>query len=256
MTAPTRARALGTDPPADRFARTLTVQAALFDMDGTLVDSTAIVERTWHRFAERFGLDSRAILQVSHGRPTAETVRRFAPSGVDVETEIRRVIAGEIEDLDGIVAVPGALHVLTALPTGRWAVVTSASRELAVRRMTAAGLPLPAVMITADDVTEGKPSPQGYRIAAAELGVAPSATVVFEDAGPGLLAGRAAGARTLVVGDATGPATDGLERVPDLTGIGVDLSPDGHLRLRLPVGTDSPVGMDLPIDNDHSRGLR
>ena len=225
-------------------------------MDGTLVDSTAVVERTWHRFAERFGLDPRAILQVSHGRPTAETVRTFAPSGVDVETETRRVVASEIEDLDGIVAVPGALHVLTTLPAGRWAVVTSASRELAVRRMTAAGLPVPAVMITADDVTVGKPSPQGYLIAAAELNVAPSATVVFEDAEPGLLAGRAAGAQTVVVGDLTGPAADGLARVLDLTGIGVDLSPDGHLRLRLPVGGDIPIDNDVPTDNDHDRGLR
>jgi HAD superfamily hydrolase (TIGR01509 family) len=250
MTSPAPTALSDPDPAPDHGARTLTVRAALFDMDGTLVDSAAVVERTWRGFAQRFGLDPAAILQVSHGLPTAQTVRRFAPSGVDVEAETQRVIASEVEDLDGIVAVPGALQVLTALPAGRWAVVTSASRELAIRRMAAAGLPVPAVLVSADDVTEGKPSPQGYRIAAAQLGVAPSATVVFEDAAPGLLAGRAAGARTVVVGDLTGPATDGLARVPDLTGIGVDRSPDGQLSLRLPV----PSGPSNR--NDDNRRLR
>ncbi|GAA4955193.1 HAD-IA family hydrolase [Actinoplanes utahensis] len=189
--------------------------ALLFDMDGTLVDSTVVVERTWRTFADRYGLDLAAILAVSHGRRTVETVAAFAPPGVDVEAEAARLTEQEVADTDGIIEVPGATALLGSLPAGSWAVVTSAGRELAVARMTAAGVPVPDVLISAEDVTAGKPSPEGYLLAAARLGVAAEQTIAFEDAEAGVVAALASGARTVVVGACAAPATEGLTRVED-----------------------------------------
>jgi HAD superfamily hydrolase (TIGR01509 family) len=203
-----------------RSSLTVAAAALLFDMDGTLVDSTAVIERTWRRFADRHDLDAERILAVSHGRRTEETVAEFAPAGVDVAAEARRLIKEEVSDTEGIVAVPGAMELLTSLPAHSWCVVTSAGRALARARMGAAGLPLPPVMVGADDVTAGKPSPEGYLTAARRLGVAVEETVVFEDAEAGVLAARAAGARTVVVGGGcTARATEGLDRIADLRGV-------------------------------------
>ncbi|WP_239396433.1 HAD-IA family hydrolase [Frankia sp. CiP3] len=211
-----------------------TISAVMFDMDGTLVDSTAVVERTWHSFADRHGLDAARILEVSHGRPTGSTVAEFAPVGVDVNAETKRLTEQEVADTDGIVAVPGAGELLAGLRDGCWALVTSAGRALAERRMAAAGLPMPVVVVTADDVTRGKPDPEGYLTAAARLGVSVESIVVFEDAEAGVLAARAAGARTVVVGAVSSGATEGLERVADLTGVVVgELPPPGGLSVRL-----------------------
>ncbi|MEU5426477.1 HAD-IA family hydrolase [Streptomyces olivoreticuli] len=213
----------------------LSAEALLFDMDGTLVDSTVVVERTWRRFAARHGLDGEEILATSHGRRTGETVARYAPPGADVAAETARLVAEEVEDVEGVVAVPGARELLAALPPERWALVTSAGRELAERRMAAAGLVLPPVVVTADDVGEGKPSPEGYLAAAAELGVSPAATIIFEDAEAGLLAAAAAGATTVVVGAHAGPATRGLVRAGDFRHVTVH-GPDRDGGLRVTVG--------------------
>ena len=204
-----------------RLPTTITAAALLFDMDGTLVDSTVVVERTWSQFADRHGLDVARILAVSHGRRTGETVAEFAPAGVDVVAETDRLVAQEVADTEGIIEVPGAAALLASLPEGSWAVVTSAGRALAEARMAAAGVPVPAVMVSAEDVTAGKPDPEGYLIAAARLGVAPERTVVFEDAEAGLHAALGSGARTVVVGDCAAPATEGLARVPDFRAVRV-----------------------------------
>jgi sugar-phosphatase len=201
---------------------TVTAAGLLFDMDGTLVDSTAVVERTWRAFAVRHRLDAEQILAVSHGRRTEETVAEFAPAGVDIDAETRRLIAQEVVDTEGIVAVPGAAELLASLPKGSWALVTSAGRALAEARMGAAGLPIPPIVISADDVLAGKPSPEGYLAAADRLGVAPGQAIVFEDAEAGVLAARASGARTVVVGACTAPITEELERVADLRGVQVE----------------------------------
>jgi HAD superfamily hydrolase (TIGR01509 family) len=201
---------------------TVPAAALLFDMDGTLVDSTAVVERTWRWFASRHCLDAERILAVSHGRRTEETVAEFTPAGVDIDAEAQRLIAQEVVDTEGIVAVPGAAELLASLPEGGWALVTSAGRELAEARMSAAGLPVPSVMISADDVTTGKPSPEGYLAAADRLGVVPEQAIVFEDAEAGVLAARASGARTVVVGACAASATEGLDRVADLRGVRVE----------------------------------
>lgn len=208
--------------------------ALLFDMDGTLVDSTAVVERTWRSFARRHGVNAEQILAVSHGRRTEETIARFAPAGVDVVAEAQRVIAEEVADTRGITAIPGAAELLASLPDGSWALVTSAGRRLAEARMRAAGLPMPSVLVSADDVAQGKPSPEGYLKAAGRLGRSPESLVVFEDAEAGILAGRASGARTVVVGHACRTAAEGLDRVTDLRDVRVDIDEStGRLRVSL-----------------------
>lgn len=191
----------------------------LFDMDGTLVDSTASVERAWGRFAERHGLDAAAILAVAHGRPTIEVVAEFAPRGVDVVAETDRIEAEEIDRTDGISEVPGAAALLRDLDPTRWAVVTSATRALTLRRLAAVGIPLPRLLVAADDVTKGKPHPQPYMKAARALGREATEAVVFEDAPAGIASAKAAGAAPIVVGAYEGEVTKGLPRVPDLKSI-------------------------------------
>jgi HAD superfamily hydrolase (TIGR01509 family) len=176
-----------------------TASALLFDMDGTLVDSTAAVERVWTRFSRRHGLDVASILAVSHGCRAQDMVTRCLPAGVDPVAEIARFNAEEMQERDGIVAIAGATELLARLPPDRWAIVTSADRQLARLRLQLAGLPEPDVLITAEDVAVGKPSPEGYLLAARRLGVAAHNAVVFEDAPAGLSAGSAAGARLVAL---------------------------------------------------------
>ena len=190
--------------------------AALFDMDGTLVDSTATVERVWTEIATRHGWDVAELLAVSHGVKADDTMRRYLP-----ESEIAEALAAlqerELELVDGTVEVAGARRYLDRLDAAGvlWAVVTSAPRELARARILAAGLHRPDVLVTADDVVQGKPAPDGYRMAASRLGVDAASCVVFEDADAGIQAGLAAGSTVVVVGGATGDAATGLARIRD-----------------------------------------
>jgi sugar-phosphatase len=173
--------------------------AFLFDMDGTVLDSIAVAERVWGAWALRHGLDVETFLPTIHGVRAEETIRRQNLADIDVTLETEAILRAEVGDVEGVIPIPGAEAFLRALPAERWAVVTSAQRELALRRMAAAGLPIPAVLITAEDVTRGKPAPDGYRLAAERLGVAAEACLVFEDAPAGLLAGEAAGADVVVI---------------------------------------------------------
>lgn len=173
--------------------------AVLFDMDGTIVDSREIVERMWTLWAAEHGLSVDAVLAVAHGRPTFDTMQLVAPHLATAE-EAARLDAMEAEE-EGEVAIPGASDLLSALPADRWAVVTSAIHELALRRIAKVGLPEPAVLIGADNVASGKPSPEGYLKAAERLGVDARRCVVIEDTPAGVQAGRAAGAT--VIGLAT-----------------------------------------------------
>jgi sugar-phosphatase len=166
-------------------------RGVLFDCDGVLVDSTVSGTRAWSRWAIDHGLDPAQVLDGVHGRRSAETVARFLPQG-ERAAGVAAIDAAEIADAPGTPALPGAAELLASLP-GNWAVVTSATTALFRARLAAAGLPLPAVTVTADDVESGKPSPEGYLLAARRLGIRAAQCVVVEDSNNGILAGRAAG---------------------------------------------------------------
>lgn len=218
----------------DSPTQTVTVRAVLFDMDGTLVDSTEVVESMWAAFAERFGVDLTALLAYSHGRQTRDTVARFLPPGPDPDRVVADFERAELVRVDGVREIPGAAWLLASLASAPVAVVTSASRELAEVRLRAAGLAVPDVLVPADEITRGKPDPQGYLLAADRLGVSPADCVVLEDAAAGIEAGVAAGGHTLVVGAHRSAITRGLPRVPDLNAVGATVTDDGAIRLSWP----------------------
>jgi mannitol-1-/sugar-/sorbitol-6-phosphatase len=175
---------------------TIRCSALLFDMDGVLVDSTHAVARVWHKWALERGFDPQKVVRAAHGRPSLTTVREFLPDA-DGDAENLEVERREIEDLEGVVAMPGAVALVKDLPVGRWTVVTSATRALTEVRLRAAGLLIPESLITADDVQHGKPHPEPFQKAAVRLGYAASDCVVMEDAPAGIRAGKAAGARVI-----------------------------------------------------------
>lgn len=170
--------------------------ALLFDLDGVLIDSTPAVARVWRRWAVEHGFDPEEVVGRAHGRPSLTTVREYLPDS-DHEAENREVERREIEDLVGVIPLPGALELLAGLPVDRWTIVTSCTRPLAEVRIKAAGLPLPEKMITSTDITHGKPHPEPFLKGAAVLGFAAAQCVVFEDVPAGVRSGRAAGARVI-----------------------------------------------------------
>jgi sugar-phosphatase len=192
-------------------SRKLLASALLFDMDGTLVDSKAVVERAWAFWAQRHNLALAEILDYSHGRPTLSTMRyfgeRFSP-GTDWRAEADELQALEAHETGGTVAISGALEILLQLTDAPWAVVTSAPRQLAQARLGEAGLPLPRVLVPADEISQGKPDPEGFLKAARQLAVRPGECVVFEDTPPGIEAGLRAGMQ--VVGMLTTVSADRL----------------------------------------------
>ncbi|MGC6369228.1 HAD-IA family hydrolase [Pseudomonas sp. K2I15] len=195
-------------------------RAFLFDMDGTLLSSIAAAERVWAIWAERHGLDVAAFLKTIHGARAIDTITRQALPGVDAQAEAQWITEAELADVEGVVAIAGAVEFLNALPGDQWALVTSAPKALALRRMQAAGINPPAVLVTAEDVASGKPDPACYVLGAQRLGVPVQDCLVFEDANVGIRAGEAAGADVLVVTSThlapmatEHPSIDGYERL-------------------------------------------
>jgi sugar-phosphatase len=173
--------------------------AFLFDMDGTLLNSVVAAERVWADWARRHGLDVDVFLPTIHGVRSIDTVRRQNLPGIDIEREAAAISQAEIEDVEGVIAIEGVAAFLASLPKDRWAVVTSAPLALARARMGAAGLELPDVVVTAEDVSQGKPAHDCFLLAAKRLGVAAQDCLVFEDAPAGIAAAKAAGASVAVV---------------------------------------------------------
>jgi sugar-phosphatase len=170
--------------------------ALLFDLDGVLIDSTPAVARVWRQWAVEHGFDPERVVDMAHGRPSRTTIRELLPES-NFELEDREIERREIEDLDGMVLLPGAQNLLNSLPPERWTIATSCTRALAEVRLRAAGIPIPATMITSSDVKIGKPDPEPYLKAAARLGFPASECVVVEDASAGVRAGKAAGAKVI-----------------------------------------------------------
>ncbi|WP_344159875.1 HAD-IA family hydrolase [Nocardiopsis rhodophaea] len=175
-----------------------TAEGVLFDLDGVLVDSSAVIDRVWYDWAARHGLLWREVRPLLPGRPAAETVRMLAPH-LDAAEEGARLERLQSSDLEGVRPADGAVELTEALTHAGtpWAIVTSGSRPTATSRLRAVGIPIPKVLITADDVRRGKPDPEGYRTAAERLGLRPEACVVMEDAEVGVRAGHAVGARII-----------------------------------------------------------
>ena len=215
--------------------------AILFDLDGVLADSTRSVVRAWSAWARRVGLDPDELIPKVHGRRAIETIRSVRPE-LDAEAELATLVADETTDNDDTVEIPGAGALVRSLPPEAWAIVTSGLRDVATARLVAAGIPLPAVMITAESIERGKPDPDCYLRGAAALGVAPAACVVVEDAPIGAAAARAAGMRLVAL--TTTHARAQLEPaelvVPDLTHLTVKVTKRTN-------GTD-PGSIRLEID--------
>ena len=215
--------------------------AILFDMDGVLIDSTPAVARVWSRWALAHGFDPETVVHRAHGRPSRTTIRELMPgvTDIDIDREDREVEQMEIEDLDGMVLLPGARQLLNALPPDRWTIATSCTRSLAEVRLRAAGLPIPKTMVTSSDVKIGKPDPEPYLKAAAKLGFAASDCIVVEDAPAGVIAGKAAGARVIAVlttmprGDLAAAGADWM--VQSCAGIAASSDLEHGLQLRLSV---------------------
>ncbi|HST12905.1 MAG TPA: HAD family hydrolase [Terriglobales bacterium] len=208
--------------------------ALLFDMDGVLIDSTPAVKRVWREWALDHHFDPDEVVMRAHGRPSLATVRELLPDS-DYEAENRIIERREIEDLGGVVALPGAHELLEKLPENRWKIVTSATRALAEVRLRAAGLPIPEKMITATDITNGKPHPEPFLKAAALLKTPATECVVVEDAPAGIEAGREAGAKVIGISTTFDPAdlraAGAMWVLRDCTEIAVVAGPDLTLRL-------------------------
>ncbi len=173
----------------------LRARGLLFDLDGVFVDSTESVERHWRMFAERYGLDAEELLTKIHGVPHTTTIRReLADRPGEIDAALARHENVEVTDAGTERALPGAKDLIASLPDHSWAVVTSCWHDLAIARAKAAGIQLPKILVTADQLKHGKPAPDGYIAAAGRLGIEPADCIVFEDARSGIEAALAAGA--------------------------------------------------------------
>ncbi len=175
---------------------TLNCSAILFDLDGVLVDSTGSVDRQWRAWAREHGIDEQNVIDVAHGVRTIEVIRRVAPH-MDAETEVLRLEQREADDHDGVSLMPGAIELVGSIPEGQWGVVTSGTRLLASARLQWAGLPLPRVLVTAEDVTNGKPHPEPYLRGAQLMGAKPEDCLVIEDAPAGIQSAQAGGMKVV-----------------------------------------------------------
>lgn len=213
---------------------TFSCSAILFDLDGVLVDSTRAVDREWRAWARQKGVDGDAIMAIAHGVRTIEVIRRVAPQ-LDAEKEAKKIESHEAHDKEGVVVMPGAIELVHSIPKQCWGVVTSGSRLLASARLRFCGLPVPKVLVTADDVANGKPHPEPYLKGAERLGFNPEECVVIEDAPAGIQSARAGGMKVIGIAS-TYPASKlgGADWV--VTGLAqIQVQPDGGAGLSVSI---------------------
>ncbi|MEU9357474.1 HAD-IA family hydrolase [Streptomyces sp. NPDC048301] len=215
-------------------ATVLEARALLLDMDGTLVNSDAVVERCWRRWALAQGLDPEEALKVVHGRQGYATMAALLPDRPMEQNyaENRIMLAEETADTEGVVPIGGAPAFMASIAALPHALVTSADSALARARMTAADLPMPETRVTAEMVGASKPDPEGFLKGAADLGFAPADCVVFEDSEAGIAAGQAAGMRVVGVGPRAAALSPDAH-VYDLTQLRVEAGADGSIRLHI-----------------------
>ena len=181
--------------------------AILFDLDGVLVDSTRSVDRQWRAWARQKGVDGDTVMAIAHGVRTIEVIRTVAPH-LDADREVWELENREAGDQEGVEIMPGAAELVRSIPDGRWCVVTSGTRLLASARLRYGGLPLPKILVTAEDVTNGKPDPEPYLRGAELMGVPAANCLVIEDAPAGIQSARAGGMK--VIGITSTYAADAL----------------------------------------------
>ena len=201
----------------------------LFDMDGILISSIGSVERSWTKWARMRGIDPELACRMAHGRRSIETIAELRPD-LDVEKENLIIEGIEMEDTQGVTALPGVLEFLETLPRDRWTVVTSATELLARVRLAAGKIPVPERIVTAESVTEGKPHPAPYLAGAALLGFAPEECAVFEDAAAGATAGRAAGCTVIATtfSHSIESLRDAHYLIPDIMAVSAHTLADGE----------------------------
>jgi sugar-phosphatase len=212
---------------------TFSCSAILFDLDGVLLDSTRVVAAQYTRWANEHGLDPAEVMKAAHGVRTLEVVRRVAPH-LDVVAETKKIEDREAV-ADGITPIPGAVALVNSIPRGRWAVVTSGTRFLATTRMRKFGIPIPDILVTADDVSNGKPDPEPYRKGAELLHADPATCLVVEDAPAGIRSAHAAGMKVISL-PTTYPVADLREAdaiVSGLRDIKVTLNGSGDAKILL-----------------------
>jgi mannitol-1-/sugar-/sorbitol-6-phosphatase len=211
---------------------TIRCKGVLFDMDGILISSLGSVERSWTKWANLRGIPPERAIAIAHGRRAIETVAELRPD-LDPASELKVIEEIEIADGEGISVLPGVLKLVKQLPPDRWTVVTSATERLARQRLAAAGIPVPARLISAESVAQGKPDPAPFRAGAASLGFTPEECVVFEDSSSGVRSGRAAGCT--VIGTTFSHPVESLADahylIEDLTAIRVELLGEEGLAL-------------------------
>lgn len=206
--------------------------AFLFDMDGTILNSIVAAERVWTKWAQKHGLDVATFLPTIHGVRGLDTISNLGLPGVDPQAETDQICADEMVDLEGIVPIAGAIAFLNSLPRDRWAIVTSAPKELALVRMAKAGIPCPDIMVTGEDVKQGKPNPRCFMLGAEKLGVNIDDCLVFEDAPAGILAGEASGASVVVItATHTHKHETALTTIADYAGVKALTASDGRVSI-------------------------